>query len=300
MWGTRRASMLVMAHNRNRHHPAATPPRPRSPVPAIRGTMPGTATGLREAPELNLDALDELRLMLASPPFGTFEDVCSVVLAEAESYLAKVRSPLDAEMWGSEMLGMLTSSGEDLPGAESFVAETVVSVLEQAGTAAALAVLVVLSGISGPAMSSAAARARQRLAVAGVPEPSWAGTTGAPTVGGCWLYRDVFGEQECVYATFAHGRQRHALCVLVDHDLGGGVKDSYVTARVGTLRKKLFGMADDEPFSICEDVPISEAAERLSEAVALPECPRWPDQVECVARTRALLRSRVALMLRAA
>ena len=93
---------------------------------------------------------------------GTPEEAFNHVLAEAEANLATVRSPLDAEMWGSEMLGVLTSSGFDLCAAEDFVAEAIVPMAEDAGTPTALAMLVVLSGIGGPRLSGVAAGARRR------------------------------------------------------------------------------------------------------------------------------------------
>jgi len=218
--------------------------------------------------------LDEL---LAGIKAGTLpttaEDAFSDVLAEAEANLAAVRSPLDAELWGTEMLGILTSSGFDLPATEDFVAEAIVPMAEEAGTPTALAMLVVLSGIGGPSLSGAAAGARRRLVGRGVPEPAWSEKIGAPAVRACWVYGDDFGEQESVTVTFAYGHKRHGLCVLIDHNLGGGVKDSYVAGRVPTLRRQMFDMASDDPVTSCEEVTPAEAAGRLESSYGLPGVP---------------------------
>jgi hypothetical protein len=270
-------------------------------TPATRATVGATLPASPAAVEDWLAESGLLDELLAGLEQGTLasaaEEAFSNVLAEAEAYLATVRSALDAEMWGSEMLGIVTSSGFDLSAAEDFVADAIVPMAEEAGTPPALAMLVVLGGIAGPRLSSTAAVSRRRPIERGVPEPAWAEGIGAPTVGPCWVYGDVFGGQESVTATFAYGRARHALCVLIDHNLGGGVKDSYVVGRVPTLRRRMFDMASDDGATFCEEVAAADAAHSLRQAMACPECPWLSDQVEDVARTRALLRSRVALML---
>ncbi|ONI92386.1 hypothetical protein ALI22I_04410 [Saccharothrix sp. ALI-22-I] len=50
-------------------------------------------------------------------------------------------------------------------------------------------------------------------------------TIGRPRVGACFGYADTFGSQEGVALTFTYGRKSHALVLLIDYDLGGGVKD---------------------------------------------------------------------------
>jgi len=257
------------------------------------------------------EVLDEFELYLTGSPFfdeliasvgaktlpSTPEEVYAQVLAEAEESLATVDTPLDAELWGSEMLGILGLPGLAESVVEGVIADAIVPTALSAATPTALAILVVLSVLGSPRLSELAGAARRELLEAEVPEPAWAVGLGSPKVGPCWVSGDYFGEQESVAATFAYGRKRHALCVLIDYNLGGGIKDAYVSGKVPTLRRGMFELAQDNPITFCEEITPADAASRLREARRAPECPRLPDQVEDVTRTRALLRSRLELML---
>jgi hypothetical protein len=224
------------------------------------------------------------------------EEAFGGFLAAAENILPSFESPLDAEMWGSELLGMLRLMGLDPEAVEGFVAKMVVPIAETAATPAALALLIVLSRIGGAAVARAAEAARQKVVAAGVPEPTWAAGLGAPTLGRCWVYHDVFGEQESIFATFRYGRSEHLLCVLVDHGLGGGVKDSYVTTQVKRVRRQMTEMANDNPVTMVDDLEVAEAASRLQGALAAPPCPQAADQIRDSLLTSALVRSRAAHM----
>ena len=90
----------------------------------------------------------------------------------------------------------------------------------------ALALLRVCS-VLGPATSRNAARASAgRLAAAGVADRPWAGRVGSPAVLRAWRNGDVFGSQSSVGVLFDYRGREHAVMVLVDHMLGGGVKDA--------------------------------------------------------------------------
>ena len=246
----------------------------------------------------DLSLLDEPQVSTAEGTLpGTPEEVIANALIGAEESLANVRSPLDAEIWGSETLGLLTLPGIDLAEAADLVADLIVPMAQSAGTPTALAMLVALGGVGGgPRLPSAAGDARRCLAEAGVPVPVWAQSLGTPAIGPCWVYGDCFGEQVSVTVTFAYGRKLHALCVLIDNNLGGGVKDSYINVRVPTLRRRMFEMAGDESSTFCEEVTPEYAADRLHAAMAELECPQLPDQLRSVTMRRALLHSRVRLM----
>ncbi len=277
---------------------ASAPTEPAFPAGVLGTDEPPTPPALDELEDWLAEwgVLEQVDFAGAQGVLPTPEEAFGEVLAGAEAILATVRSPLDAEMWGSEMLGILALPPLPPAAAEDLVAEAIVPMAETAATPTALAMLIVLGSLGGPRLSGAATAARQRVVEHGVPEPRWAERVGSPTVGPCWVYGDAFGDQESVTTTFSYGRKRHGLCVLIDHDLGGGLKDCYVVARVPMLRRQMFDMASDDPVSFCEEVSAADATGRLREAMDAPECPWLPDQVEDVARTRALLRSRLALM----
>lgn len=224
------------------------------------------------------------------------EEAFDGFLTAAEKILPSLKSPLDAEMWGSELLGMFRLMGVDPEAVDELVAQMIIPASEAAATPAALALLTVLSSLGGPEAARAAHAARQTLVASGIPAPAWAPQLGMPTVGRCWVYGDVFGEQESIFATFRYGRSEHVLSVLVDHSLGGGVKDSYVATQVKKLRRQIAEIASDDPTMLIEDVDATEAASKLRVALAAPPCPRAPDQIRDSNFSAALVRSRVACM----
>src|SRR5262249_38549706 len=140
-------------------------------------------------------------------------DTVVAVLTEARMVLAEIDGPLDAELWGSDILAALGSGGQ---------ADVLVAAAEQAATPEALAALRVLGAVGSPQVAAAASAAAARLAGQGISEPAWAASIGAPTPGECWRYGDARGEQEAVTAAFWYGERGHVLSVLLDLTQGGG------------------------------------------------------------------------------
>lgn len=140
----------------------------------------------------------------------------------------------------------------------------VVAPLESVGSAEALAVLRVLEVYGPPQARSAAARAVARLVAAGVLDRPWAGRVGRPEFLRAWRYEDVFGEQTSLGVLTDRGRD-HALTVLIDHLLGGGIKDAWVAeGRDATrLRARVVEGLAREPDVVVEDVDVAEAARVL-------------------------------------
>ncbi|GAA1140835.1 hypothetical protein [Ornithinicoccus hortensis] len=171
-------------------------------------------------------------------------------------------------------------------------------VITHAGTlrsADALALLRVCSTL-GPQTTREAARAEAgRLADAGVPDRPWAGLVGHPRLLSAWHYGDTFGEQESVGALFDYAGRDHAMMILIDHDLGGGVKDAWLAKgrRATDLRNRVASGLEDNPEAIFRDVDAADVVRVLDQALDRPACPREPDQIEDVACYLDLVRSRV-------
>src|SRR5580704_13047552 len=117
---------------------ARCPAWTRNPLTRWLATMSG---------ELELDAV-----------FGRSSpgDAFAAVLTEARMVLGEIGSPLDAELWGSDILAALG-------GARSNAAAAIVPAAEASGTAEALAILRVLAAVGGPDLRSAATQAAERL-----------------------------------------------------------------------------------------------------------------------------------------
>ena len=217
----------------------------------------------------------------------------SVVLSEARQVLAHVRQPIDAELWGSDMIGALSGhgGGGDDAGVMAELATSLVPAAERDGTPEALALLRILGAIGSPELQAAATLAARRVAGRGVPDQDWATVIGSPTVSQCWHYSDVGGRQESLTVSFGYGAAEHALSVLIDHGKGGKIKDAWVDDASGLLDKTWLA-AENDPLIVFEEIQRAEASVRLAQAVAAGECPGKPDEVDDLTAHRALLHAR--------
>ena len=215
-----------------------------------------------------------------------------VVLNEARQVLSHVQRPIDAELWGSDMIGALAGAG---PFDKDFMTELTVSLVpavELKATPEALGLLRVLGAIGTPELKAAATEAAERVTAQGVPDPDWAAAIGSPTIGQCWHYSDVGGRQESITVSFGYGDSEHALSVLIDHGKSGKIKDAWVDDAEGLLDKTWLA-ADNDPLIIFEPIEPTDAAQRLAKAVAAGECPSKPDEADDLTAHRALLQARV-------
>ena len=220
-----------------------------------------------------------------------------VVLSEARQVLAHVRQPIDAELWGSDMIGALGSDGSGPDDSEVMkqLALSVVPAAEKDATQESLALLRSLAAIGGPALRQVAREAADRLAAGGVPDADWAAAIGSPTIGKCWHYSDVGGRQESVTVSFGYGTAEHALSVLIDHGNGGKIKDAWVDDATGLLDKTWLA-AENDPLIVFESLEPADAGRRLAQALKAGERPTKPDEAADLTAHRALLRARVAYL----
>ena len=202
---------------------------------------------------------------------------------------------LNAELCGTEFLGMIRGAAPadiELP---DLLAEMIGQVREYGGPEA-LAMLRVLSAIGPAEVRPAAARAANELVATGLTDRPWAKNLGAPRVGPCFGYADAFGAQESIAVTFAYGRKPHAVVVLIDHDLGGGIKDCFLSDRPDRIRLKYQQAARGFGLEFCDYQP-AEAGQILTAALSVRPCPVEPYQVEDVRDHLDLLRARVQLLV---
>lgn len=216
-------------------------------------------------------------------------DTIAAVLTEARLVLAEVSSPLDAELWGSDIIGAL--------GSGSGQADAIAGAAERAATPEAMAALCALSAVSTGPLRSAATAAAGRLAELGISRPAWAESIGTASPGQCWCYGDTIGEQEVVTMTFWYGERGHAVSVLLDHSQGGGIKNAWVGDSAGLLDRTR-QMSQETQGMIFEMITQDDARGRMNRAIAAGECPQQPAEKAAVASTRAIVRARVALLSR--
>jgi len=218
-----------------------------------------------------------------------------VVLSEAQEVLSHVREPVDAELWGSDMIGALSASAADTGDVMTELATSLVPAAEQAATPEALALLRIFAAIGSPGLRASATQAAERVIERGVPDPDWAATIGSPTVGECWHYSDVGGRQESVTMSFSYGGSEHALSVLIDHGRGGGIKDAWVGDAAGLLDKTWLAVQND-PMMVFETIDATDAQGRLERAISAGECPEKPDEADDLNAHRALLHARMRFL----
>jgi hypothetical protein len=223
------------------------------------------------------------------------EDTFAGVLTEAASVLGQIDDPVDAELWGSDLIGALAASAAGQASLMDALTRSLVPAAETASTPESLALLRVFAAVGSPALRAAAGQAADRLSARGVADPPWAATLGSPQVGECWHYADVGGRQESLTMTFSYGDRQHAVCVLIDHGRGGKIKDAWVAKAAG-LRAETEQAARDDPLVVFEMIDAADAGRRLRQAIGAGEGPEQPDQVDDVVAHRALLHARLELV----
>jgi hypothetical protein len=163
-------------------------------------------------------------------------------MLRAARELLAVRSPLDAELLVSEMLGTWWGPRarrvglRGSAGIEELVGEGLVEYAAQQATPAALALLSGIACLGTPAQAAKAEQAALELIERGVARPRWAEHLGAVTSGDCYLNSDAYGDRDEVVCVFSYaGEEPHALVAVVDYNAGGLLRDGWVTAQVGKL-----------------------------------------------------------------
>jgi hypothetical protein len=196
----------------------------------------GAARSMRRTAARNRAGYDR-RASAATP--SLFSPITAELMAAIERLLEDP-DPAPSELLVSEVLGIGARSRRSLGmligcDAEQVVADGIVDDLARAASPPAHAALLALGAVaSGPtARRALAAARRQRLR--GIAEPAWAPALEAPPM----LVRairatDPYGDVDGLALTFArHGLEERHVAVMVDHGLGGLVKDAFALDAAG-------------------------------------------------------------------
>jgi len=268
-------------------------------VGAMLATKPVPAAQLAEIRSGTDSAVAFLRGLMADGLLPAPQRYLSGLLQRFHPVLRRGCDPLRAELTGCEFLGDLTSAvpaGRATGDGLQRLLTDLVAGVEACRAREALAVLRILAVVATPAVRPDADAAAERLAADGLEEPTWAGDIGTPVVGECCGYVDAAGGQETVVAAFAYpGRKPHGLAVLIDHNLGGGVKDCWVSRDPRRTRRDYRQVADRHGLDFF-DYPPGHARSVLERALERQPCPVAADQVKDVRDYVPLLRQRAALL----
>lgn len=177
---------------------------------------------------------------LSSGPGGRWvnamvEPACRSLLRSARDLLA-LDDPLQAELWGSETVGIWFGLSPIAGDPHRIVGEPLVRKVGQRQSPEALALLLALAAVAPPGLADQAGGAARKLEAAGLRAPAWAAEAGRATVVRAWMAGDPFGDQDAVFVAFRHGsRPAHTLVALVDHTLGDMVKDAFMAGPPKTV-----------------------------------------------------------------
>jgi hypothetical protein len=168
------------------------------------------------------------------PPNALFRE-----LLHAARELLAVRSPLDAELMVSELLGTWWAQRHRSAGGagvEQVVGEGLVDYAAGQRSPAALALLSGIACLGTPRQAVAAEQAAIELMDSGVKAPAWADHLGAVTPAECYVNPDEWGDQDEIICVFSYaGEEPHALVCVVDYNAGAMIRDGWVTSRVDKL-----------------------------------------------------------------
>lgn len=232
---------------------------------------------------------------LNAPQLFGVDRMVHSVLANADELL-DVEDPLEAEDWASGILGVtykLPAPFEVREEVERSFGPALVKGAERMRSAAGIAVLCALAGVTGDEFGAREAAAR--MAARGVPRPRWADVVGTPGFLGGYTVADPFGDQIGYHLLFAYpGRAPHLLMALYDENLGGIIKDAFVAG----LREDsdVRGMLEADPDVVVEDVDPEKAAARIRGAIGSGDLFIDNDWTDDFKHNRALVLSRMRLL----
>jgi hypothetical protein len=221
-------------------------------------------------------------------------------MLRAARELLAVRSPLDAELMVSELLGTWWGQQAGGPGArpprrrrradiEELVGEGLVAYAAQQGSPAALALLSGIACLGTPHQAASAEQAALALMERGVARPGWAEHVGAVVAAECYLNSDPYGDRDEVVCVFSYaGQDQHALVVVVDYNAGGLARDGWVTSKVA----KLLDYCSQSASAFTQVQP-PQARRLLESALAVTERAADPPVSSSFPSYHAFIRARV-------
>ncbi|WP_253781350.1 hypothetical protein [Nonomuraea roseoviolacea] len=218
-------------------------------------------------------------------------------MVQAARELLAVRSPLDAELMVSDMIGAWWGRRVRGGDVEQVLGEGLVDYAAKAGTPASLTLLICLAYLGTARQGAKAEGAALAMMESGVARPGWADRVGAVKPAGCYVSRDAYGDQDTVICTFAYrfgegeqergdalagaagGQERHALVMVVDHNMSGMARDAWVSSQVDKLLEQARAEAAGNPMLLFGEIEPQQARALLESAMKATSEPKTPPPV---------------------
>jgi hypothetical protein len=226
-------------------------------------------------------------------------------MLRAARELLAVRSPLDAELMVSELLGTwwgqrAAAAGPAGTDVEVLIGEGLVEYAAEEKSPAALALLSGIAGLGTPRQAAKAEKAALSLIESGIPRPAWAEHVGAVTAAECYVNPDVYGDRDEAICLFSYaGTEPHALVLVVDYNAGGILRDAWVTSRVDTLLERCraaAGTADPAASpapGVFGQIEAPAARRMLETAIAAADASPDPPVTDSFPSYHAFVRARI-------
>jgi hypothetical protein len=220
-------------------------------------------------------------------------------MLRAARELLAVRSPLDAELMVSELLGTWWGqrSSRRATTVEQLVGEGLVDYAAGQRSPAALALLSGIACLGTPRQAAKAEHAALELIESGVPCPGWAEHLGAVTSAECYINPDLLGDQDEVVCVFSYaGEEPHALVTVVDYNADGMIRDGWVTSRVDKLLdhcREVSAQRGAEGRHAFRQVDAGHARYLLETALAVTDGATDPSVSESFPSYHAFIRARI-------
>jgi len=231
-----------------------------------------------------------------APPNALFDE-----LLHAARELLAVRSPLDAELLVSDLLGTWWPQRHHTiggAGIEQLIGEGLVEYAAHQRSPAALALLSGIACLGTPRQAAAAEQAAITLIDAGVRSPRWADHLGAVSSAECYVNPDAWGDQDEVICVFSYaGEEPHALVSVIDYNLAGMLRDGWVSSQVGKLlehcRRPSVTRVSSRPEDGFRQIAPPEARKMLQVALTATDTAEDPAVSDSFASRHAFIRSRI-------
>ena len=229
------------------------------------------------------------------PPNALFAE-----LLRAARELLAVRSPLDAELMVSELLGTWwgqRGGGRRAATVEQLVGEGLVDYAANQRSPAALALLSGIADLGTSRQAAKAERAALEMIESGVPCPGWAEHLGAVTPAECYVNPDMLGDTDEVICVFSYaGEEPHALVTVVDYNSGGMIRDGWVTSRVSKLLdhcREATELRRAEGKQAFREIDAGQARQMLETALGVTDAAADPAVSESFPSYHAFIRARI-------
>ena len=231
-----------------------------------------------------------------APPNALFDE-----FLHAARELLAVRSPLDAELLVSDLLGTWWPQRHHTiggAGVEQLVGEGLVEYAAGRRSPAALALLSGIACLGTSRQAAAAEQAAITLIDAGVRTPRWADHLGMVTAANCYVNPDEWGDQDeliCVYSY--DGEEPHALVCVIDYNSSGMIKDGWVSSQVDKLldhcQRVSAAREGGPPEDRFRQIDPPQARKMLEAALAATDDAEDPLVSDTFAAKHAFIRSRI-------